>query len=97
MAVVLAGIKVLVKTKLISQLKLMTSKQATQAASNLGFQKTNYTSHGQPIFKNGNRFITPDVDSHIGGVWKMADSVQNLGSKRTRMGTFDADLNRIGD
>jgi len=27
----------------------------------------------------------------------MADSVKNLGKKETRMGTYDADLNRIGD
>ena len=32
-----------------------------------------------------------------GGVWKMADSVSNLGSKKTRLGTYDANLVRIGD
>ncbi len=33
---------------------------------------------------------TPDVDSHIGGVWKMFDR------KGNRIGTFDALLNQIG-
>ncbi|SEF22045.1 Novel toxin 21 [Amycolatopsis pretoriensis] len=67
-------------------------------AKALGFQTTNYKSHGAPVYRQGsNRYITPDVDSHIGGVWKMATSVANLGSKRTRMGTYDASLKKIGD
>jgi hypothetical protein len=66
-------------------------------AEALGFQRTNYRSHGAPVFRQGaNRYISPDVDSHIGGVWKMATSVANLGSKKTRSGTYDADLKWIG-
>ncbi len=34
---------------------------------------------------------------HNGGVWKMAKSPEALNSKNTRMGTYDANLNRIGD
>ncbi|KJS49568.1 MAG: hypothetical protein VR66_07795 [Peptococcaceae bacterium BRH_c23] len=81
----------------------MTTKMATEAAENLGFKKTNHLSHGQPVFKKGNKYITPDVGSsnglgsHNGGVWKMADSVDNLGRRDTRMGTYDGSLNRIGD
>ncbi len=41
-------------------------------------------SHGQPVFRQGNRYITPDLDSHNGRGWKMADSVENLGKKTTR-------------
>ena len=60
---------------------------------------------GEAIYKDSKgRYITVDVGngrskggSHNGGVWKMADSVKNLGKKETRMGTYDADLNRIGD
>ncbi|MBC7541575.1 MAG: hypothetical protein H7338_02470 [Candidatus Sericytochromatia bacterium] len=63
----------------------------------LGFQTTNYASHGQPVFRNGNRFITPDVDSHRGGAWKMAEPVLALGSKSTRLGTDHAALNRPVD
>jgi hypothetical protein len=66
-------------------------------AEALGFQRTNYRSHGAPVYRQGaNRYISPDVDSHIGGVWKMATSVANLGSKKTRSGTYDADLKWIG-
>ena len=72
------------------------TQEATAAARNLGFSKTNFHSHGQPVFKKGNRYITPDVDSHSGGTWKMADSVRNLNSKNTRLGTFDENLNWIG-
>lgn len=42
------------------------------------------------------RYITFDNTSHIGGSWKAADSVKNLGSKNTRTGTFDVNLNKIG-
>ncbi len=73
-----------------------TAQEATKAAKDLGFEKTNYRSQGQPVFKKGNRYISPDVDCHNGGVWKMADSVQNLGNRTTRMGTYDAYLNWIG-
>ena len=72
-------------------------KSADEAAEQLGYTKTNYKSHGQPVYKKGNRYITPDVDSHNGGAWKMADSVANLRSKSTRMGTYDINLNWIGD
>ena len=68
-----------------------------QAAAALGFRPTNERSHGQPVFTDGRRYITPDVDSHNGGAWKMAGSPRALGSKQTRSGTYDANLNRIGD
>lgn len=51
-------------------------------------------SKGQPVFKKRNKYITPDVDSHKGGLWKMADSPKNLGSKQTRTGTYNEDLTR---
>jgi len=41
-------------------------------------------------------YISPDADVHSGGTWKMADSVENLRSVKTRMGTYNADLVRIG-
>jgi hypothetical protein len=60
--------------------------------------------HGQPIYQEVGRnfFISPDVGSgdgggaHIGGVWKGAASAAGLRSKTTRMGTYDANLNKIG-
>jgi RHS repeat-associated protein len=75
-----------------------TTKEAKAAAEALGFKKINETVHdGQAVFKRGKDFITRDLDGHNGGAWKMADSVKNLGSKETRAGTFDVNLNRIGD
>ncbi|WP_416777451.1 toxin C-terminal domain-containing protein [Xenorhabdus budapestensis] len=73
-----------------------------EMAKKLGYTKINERSHGQPIYMNKKasnkmKYITPDVDQHNGGVWKAADSVKNLGSRKTRSGTYDADLNRIGD
>lgn len=47
--------------------------------------------------KKENTYITSGVGSHNGGVWKMADSSEDLDSKSTRMGTYDADLVKIGD
>ncbi|MGR6739146.1 hemagglutinin repeat-containing protein, partial [Pseudomonas chlororaphis] len=75
-----------------------TNKEAKQAAEELGFVKISETVHGgQAVFKLGKRYITRDLDGHNGGAWKMADSVKALGSKETRLGTFDVNLNRIGD
>lgn len=75
-----------------------TTKEASTAAELLGFKRINETIHdGQAVFRRGNEFITRDLDGHNGGAWKMADSVKNLGSKETRFGTYDANLNRIGD
>ncbi|GAA4348522.1 hypothetical protein GCM10023165_34430 [Variovorax defluvii] len=75
-----------------------TTKQAQAAAEALGFVRINETVHdGQAVFRRGKDFITRDLDGHNGGAWKMADSVKNLGSKETRAGTFDINLNRIGD
>lgn len=54
-------------------------------------------SHDQLVYKYKNKYITPDVDSHNGGIWKMADSVKNLGSRKTRLGTYNENLERIGD
>ena len=77
-------------------------KNHKEKATELGYSKTNERSHGQPVFVNKKaprdlRYITPDVDGHNGGYWKAADSVKSLGSRSTRSGTYDANLNRIGD
>ncbi len=72
-----------------------TSKEVAKAAEKLGFIPTGQYSHGQPVFKKGNRYITPDIDSHNGGVWKMANSIKNLRNKKTRLGTYDANLDGL--
>jgi putative RNase toxin 21 of polymorphic toxin system len=65
-----------------------------RAAERLGFNRVvkdaPFNSHGQKVYTDGSRYITRDVDSHSGGVWKMFDRRGN------RLGTFDANLNRIG-
>jgi filamentous hemagglutinin len=72
-------------------------EEAAKAAEDLGFtkrippQKAPFNSHGQPVFQAGNKYITPDVDGHSGGVWKMFDR------NGTRLGTYDAKLVRIGN
>ncbi|MFZ6050156.1 toxin C-terminal domain-containing protein [Pseudomonas sp. CR3202] len=75
-----------------------TNKEAKLAAEALGFTKISETTHGgQAIYKNGGMYITRDLDGHNGGAWKMADSIKGLGSKNTRLGTYDVNLKRIGD
>ncbi|WP_078742815.1 two-partner secretion domain-containing protein [Pseudomonas fluorescens] len=75
-----------------------TTKEAKFAAEALGFKKVNETVHnGQAVFKRGKDYITRDLDGHNGGAWKMADSIKALSSRETRSGTFDINLNRIGD
>lgn len=75
-----------------------TTKEAKAAAEALGFKKIKDTVHdGQAVFTDGKTYITRDLDGHNGGAWKRADSVENLGSKETRIGTFDVNLKRIGN
>jgi hypothetical protein len=74
-----------------------TTKEATEAAEALGFRRVNETVNGQAVYTDGRRYITRDIDGHNGGAWKMAYSVKDIASKETRFGTFDSNLNCIGD
>ena len=53
--------------------------------------------------KKTKTYISQDIGSadgsgpHNGGGWKMGKSPQELNSKSTRLGTYDGNLNRIGD
>ena len=83
---------------------LKTNVESKSVANKLGYTKVNNaTSRGQAVYYNpkapsGKRYITADIDSHNGGVWKAASSISNLFSKTTRTGTFNWDLSiRIGD
>ena len=74
------------------------TKEAKVAAEALGYQKISETVHGgQALFRKGKSYITRDLDGHNGGAWKTASSVKALESRTTRDGTFDKNLNRIGD
>ena len=55
-----------------------------------GYRKIKGFSHGIPVYTNGKNYITPDVDGHNGGIWKMGKSVKALQNKHTRMGTYNA-------
>ncbi|MFP8832834.1 RHS repeat-associated core domain-containing protein [Hydrogenophaga sp. XSHU_21] len=48
-----------------------------------------FNPHGQKVFTNGKTFLTLDADGHNGGVWKLFDRHGN------RLGTYDANMNRI--
>ncbi len=54
-------------------------------------------SHGQSVYTNGNSWISPDTDGHNGGMWKKAGSLRALGRKETRDGTYDENLNKVGE
>ncbi len=72
--------------------------EASRAAKELGYKKIKErTRNDAAIFKKGNSYISRDVDGHNGGAWKEASSPKKLNSKNTRNGTFDKNLNRIGD
>lgn len=67
---------------------------AKQSAAELGYTKVKrvpFNSHNQPVFKKGTRYITPDVDGHRGYGLKMFDN------RGRRIGTYDINLNRIGE
>ncbi|MCU1526947.1 MAG: hypothetical protein JWP75_710, partial [Frondihabitans sp.] len=74
----------------------MNSAEARSAAKDLGYKPTKQLVKGQQVFQRGGKFISQDVDSHSGGVWKMANSPEALASKAGRLGTYDGDLNWIG-
>lgn len=75
-----------------------TTKEARQAAEALEFKKISKTVHGgQAVFKLGNRYIAINIDGLNGGAWKMEVSVKDLSSRDARLGTFDANFDRIGD
>ena len=75
----------------------LTSGQAGDLADYLGYRPTKFVVKGERVFTNGKDFIVQDRTSHIGGTWKVADSVKDLTSKLTRTATTDALLNPIGD
>ncbi|MBD7971285.1 toxin C-terminal domain-containing protein [Paenibacillus gallinarum] len=85
----------------------MTGKTLIKAAKSHGYEPTSLISkNNQKIFYNKKKktYISQDVGSNNGmgphkknGVWKMAKSPEKLNSKTTRMGTYDANMTRIGD
>jgi RHS repeat-associated protein len=59
-------------------------------AESLGYRRVKdapFDSHGQSVYKKGRQFITPDVDGHRGGFWKVYRGGE-------RIGTYNQDLSR---
>jgi hypothetical protein len=77
----------------------LTNKQAADLAKYNGYETNTkqYTKANQPIFSNGKEYISQDVTSHNGGTWKKAKKMNDLNSKDTRSGTYDALLTKIGE
>lgn len=90
-----------------NQIQVLNAKNAEQkeieeAAKNLGYRDAGVRSQKQKVFYNpkaprAKQYITKDRDGHVGGVWKGADSPANLRNDNTRSGTYDENLNWIGD
>lgn len=74
----------------------LTSAQAQDLAEYNGFTDTGQKLKNQKVFTDGKRFIVQDIDSHSGGIWKVADKISDLRSKATRTATTDALLEPIG-
>ncbi|AIQ14933.1 polymorphic toxin-type HINT domain-containing protein [Paenibacillus durus] len=74
----------------------LTNSEVKDLAKYLGFKEVKGGKKGL-VFTDGKVFITQDLDSHIGGIWKMSKTIEKLNKKETRMGTYDAHLKRIGD
>ena len=82
-----------------------TDVEAFEAAKKLGYTTKQSGGRNRPaIFINPKtgKVISRDTGSgdgggsHVGGVWKQADSIDKLGSNKTRNGTFDANMQKIG-
>lgn len=73
------------------------AEQVEELATYLKYRSTGIVDgRGQMVYKKGRTYISQDVDSHNGGFWKMAKSRKDLNSRKTRMGTYDFLLNRVG-
>ena len=62
--------------------KLASNREANVVAKKMGYSPTNQLSHGQTVFVNKKapsalRYITRDIDSRNGGVWKAARTVRD--------------------
>lgn len=66
----------------------MTTKEATELAKSMGFERSfdhKFDPHGEAVFKKGNVYITQDRDGHRGGIWKVYEG-------KERLGTYNEDL-----
>ncbi|MFW6695756.1 toxin C-terminal domain-containing protein [Streptomyces sp. MAR4 CNX-425] len=87
---------------LVHNCSKLTAAQQADTAKFLGYKKVP-GNHGKAnvfeIKKPGPgqpRYITRDIDQHNGGVFKGANRIQDLWSKKTRPGTYDVDIDVKG-
>jgi len=81
----------------VSKIQFIQAGKKVEALVPPGFKLLKQRSHGQKVYSNGKTFISPDIDGHNGGMWKAAKSLKDLGSKKTRLGTFDSTFLKIGN
>ena len=88
------------KGKSLKSAKSLVGKTVKNAIPK-GFKETKEfgKSHGQKVYKKGERYISKDAgqkdgSSHNGGVWK---EFKKVGNKLVRTGTLDENLKRIKD
>lgn len=63
----------------------------------LGFTPVHGYYGKQKVYTDGKRYISPDIDQHNGGYWKLACKISDLWRKSTRVGTYNEDLSiRLG-
>jgi hypothetical protein len=74
----------------------LSTSQAADLARYLGYTRTNVIVKGERVFSRGGSFIVQDTTSHSGGIWKLANSVNALKTKSSRVGATDALLNILG-
>ncbi|WP_076589853.1 RHS repeat-associated core domain-containing protein [Vibrio ostreicida] len=77
------------------------SQDAVKHAETMGYKEVQGATNkaGQKVMHNKKKtpkYISRDADSHIGGAYKGANTASDLNSKKTRLGTYDKDLNLIG-
>jgi Novel toxin 21 len=70
--------------------RFLTNKEARKLADEMGYKEIKSHPCGdtrnKPVFTNGKNYISPDVDGHNGGMWKL------FGRSGERIGTYNIDL-----
>ena len=64
----------------------LTNSQAGDLAEWQGYKAVGRQLRGQEIFRRGRNYIVQDIDSHSGGIWKMARSPEALGKQADTTG-----------
>ncbi|GEM77543.1 polymorphic toxin-type HINT domain-containing protein [Vibrio sagamiensis] len=79
-----------------------TSAEAVKHAETMGYKEVKgvVNKSKQKVLHNKKKtpkFISRDADGHNGGAYKGANTAKDLNKKETRLGTYDKDLNWVGE